>query len=276
MIEGLRQKRFEKLETNIYKDSFEGSRFVANKIASLIREKESKKKSCVLGLSGGSSTLAVYEELVGIYNEGNLNFSNVIVFNVSEFYPISDDNRHSNGKLLRQHLIEKVNLKPENFITPDAGINRSNVYEFCLKYEELIEQNGGLDLVLLSVGLVGNIAYNEPGSQISALTRLMLLDHESRRDLRHYFSSLNEVPNSAITIGLSTIQDASREVVLLAWGEHKSTVIKEIIQGKVDDSVPASFLQVHKKAMAVLDLGASQQLTRISQPWLVGLLRVDR
>lgn len=268
-IEGLRQKRFEKLDTNIYKDSIEGSRFVADKIASLIREKESKKKNCVLGLSGGSSTLAVYEELVGIYNEGNLDFSNVIVFNVSEFYPICDDNRHSNGKLLRQHLIEKVNLKPENFITPDASINRSNVYEFCLKYEELIEQNGGIDLVLLSVGLVGNIAYNEPGSQISALTRLMLLDQESRSDLRHYFSSLNEVPNSAITIGLSTIQNA-REVVLLAWGEHKSTVIKEIIQGKVDDSIPASFLQVHKKAMAVLDLGAAQKLTRISQPWLVG------
>lgn len=269
MIEGLRQKRFEKLDTKIFKDSNEGSRFVADKIAALIREKERKKENCVLGLSGGSSTLAVYEELVGIYNEGNLNFSNVIVFNVSEFYPIYDDNRHSNGKLLRQHLIEKVNLKPESFITPDASINRSNVYEFCLKYEELIEQNGGLDLVLLSVGLVGNIAYNEPGSQISTLTRLMLLDQESRGDLRHYFSSLNEVPNSAITMGLSTIQDAS-EVVLLAWGEHKSTVIKEIIQGKVDDNVPASFLQLHKKAMAVLDLGAAQQLTRISQPWLVG------
>lgn len=269
MIEGLRQKRFEKLDTKIYKDSIEGSRFVADKIAALIREKESKKKNCVLGLSGGSSALAVYEELVSMYNEGNLNFSNVIVFNVSEFYPIYDDNRYSNGKLLRQHLIEKVNMKPESFITPDASLNRSNVYEFCLRYEELIDQNGGLDLALLSVGLVGNIAYNEPGSQISSLTRLMLLDQESRRDLKHYFSSLNEVPNSAITMGLSTIQDAS-EVVLLAWGDHKSTVIKEIIQGKVDDSIPASFLQMHKKAMAVLDLGAAQQLTRISQPWLVG------
>jgi glucosamine-6-phosphate deaminase len=269
MIEGLRQKRFEKLRTNIYKDSTEGSVFVANKIATLIREKENLGEPCVLGLSGGSSPLAVYEELVRMHKEEDLNFSEVIVFNVSEFFPIYDDERHSNGKLLRKHLIDKINIKPENFITPDSSVNRSNVYEYCHKYEELIDKNDGLDLVLLSVGLVGNIAYNEPGSQISTLTRLMLLDHESRRDLRRFYSSFSEVPDSAITIGLSTINNAS-EVVLLAWGENKSAVIKEVVQGKTDDSVPASFLQLHKNATAVIDLGAAEQLTRISQPWLVG------
>jgi len=124
-------------------------------------------------------------------------------------------------------------------------------------------------MVLVSVGLVGNLAYNEPGSQVSTMTRLMLLDNESRRDLKRYYSSVAEVPASAITIGLSTLLNAG-QVILLAWGEHKSVVLKEIIEGKANDNVPASFLQLHKNAMAVIDLNAAQNLTRISHPWLVG------
>lgn len=269
MIEDLRRKRFEKIDTSIFKNSTEGSRFVAGKVAALIREKASRAENCVLGLSGGSSPVGVYEELVRMHTDEKLDFSNVVVFNVSEFFPIYEDGRHSNAKLLRQHLVGKVNIKQENFISPDAGVTRGNVSEFCRNYEDQIEQRGGLDFVLLNVGLLGNIAYNEPGSQISTLSRLMLLDHESRNDLRHYFSSLADVPDSAITMGLSTILNAA-EVFVLAWGEHKSTIMKEIIQGKVDDNVPASFLQMHTKATAILDLGAAQQLTRISQPWLVG------
>ncbi len=269
MIEGLRQARFEKLKTNIYKNQREGSVFVANRIAALIREKGRTGDVCLLGLSGGTSPLAVYEELVRMHREEGLSFAHVHVLNVAEFFPIYDDKRHSNGKLLRDHLIDKVDVKPENFITPDSSVNRGNVYDYCHRYEQLIEQHGGLDLVLLSVGLVGNIAYNEPGSQAGSLTRLMLLDHESRRDLKRFYSSPAEVPDSAVTIGLSTIQKA-KEVVLVAWGENKSEIIKEIVQGKVDDNVPASFLQLHKNAVAVLDLGAAEHLTRISQPWLVG------
>lgn len=269
MLEGLRQRRFEKLRTNICKDQKEGSLFAAQRIAALIREKERIDEPCVLGLSGGTSTLGVYEELVRMHKEESLNFSHVVVFNVSEFFPIYDDNRHSNGKLLREWIISKVNIKPENFITPDSSIHRTDVYEYCHKYEQLIEHYDGLDLVLLNVGLVGNVAYNEPGSQISTLTRLILMDHESRRDLKRFYSSPAEVPDSAITIGMSTIQNAA-EVILLAWGENKSQIIKEVIQGKVDDNVPASFLQLHKNAIAVVDLAAAEHLTRISQPWLVG------
>lgn len=268
-IEALRQRRFEKLKTNICKDQNEGAVLVANKIAALIREKENLGEVCVLGLSGGTSALPVYAELVRLHSQEDLDFSDVVVFNVAEFFPIHDDKRHSNAKILRKNLIDKVNIKPGNFFTPNSSIDRNNVYDFCHKYEETIEKFDGLGMVLLSVGLVGNIAYNEPGSQVSTLTRLMLLDHESRRDLKRFYASPAEVPDSAITIGLSTIQNAA-EVVLLAWGENKADIIKQTVQGKVDDSVPASFLQLHKNAMAVIDLGAAQHLTRISQPWLVG------
>lgn len=269
MFESLSQRRYEKLRTNIYKDANEGSIFTARVIADLIKRKSDQGENCYLGLSGGSSPSYVYDELVRIHLEEKLSFEDVVVFNVTEFFPVFNDGRHSNASLLRDQLISKVNIKPQNFHTPDAGVDRSNVYEFCQKYERLIDENDGLDLLLTSVGLVGNIAYNEPGSQISTLTRLMLLDNESQRDLKRFYSSLSEVPSSAITMGISTILNA-KEVILLAWGEHKSAIIKEVVQGKVDDSIPASFLQTHKNAMAVVDLNAASQLTRISQPWLVG------
>jgi glucosamine-6-phosphate deaminase len=269
MLEGLRQRRFEKLRTNICENQKEGCLFAARQIAEVIREKEKTGAPCVLGLSGGTSTLGVYEELARMHKEESLDFSGVVVFNVSEFFPVYDDSRHSNGGLLRSRIISKVNIRPENFITPDSSVNRNNVYEYCRKYERRIEEYGKLDLVLLSSGLAGNIAYNEPGSQVSTLTRLILLDHESRRDLKRFYPSPAEVPDSAITIGLSTIQNASK-VILLAWGENKSQIVKEAVQGKVDDNVPASFLQLHRDAMAVVDLSAAEQLTRISQPWLVG------
>lgn len=269
MIEGLRQKRFEKLRTNIFPDPEEGSLSVSQRIAELIRSKTAQGENCVLGLSGGTSPVMVYEELVRLHNEDGLDFSDVIVFNVSEFFPYLGPEHHSNARILRDTLISKVNIKPGNFITPDETVDRSNVYEFCRRYEEQIDSYDGLDLVLLSVGRIGNLAYNEPGSQISTLTRLMLLDNDSRRDLKRFYDNTREIPESAITMGLSTIME-SREVVLLAWGENKADVIKEIIQGKVDDNIPASFLQMHSNASACIDLNAASHLTRISQPWLVG------
>lgn len=269
MIESLRQTRYEKLRTSIYANSNEGAYSIAQKIASLIREKNNQVEHCVLGLSGGFSPLGVYDELVRMHKEEDLSFSDVVVFNVSEFFPVSDDERHSNAQLIRTYLLDKVDFNPENFHTPDSSINRSNIYDFCRRYEELIEEYDGLDLVLVSVGLVGNIAYNEPGSQVSTLTRLMLLDNESQRDLKRYYSSISEVPSSAITMGMATLLNA-KQLILLAWGEHKSSILKEVIEGRIDDNLPASFLQMHKNAMATIDLNAAQQLTRISHPWLVG------
>ena len=140
MIESLRQTRYEKLRTNIYADSTEGAIAIAQKVATLIRAKENEGERSVLGLSGGFSPLGVYDELVIMHLEENLSFADVVVFNVSEFFPVYDSERHSNTQLLRSYLLDKVDIKPENFYTPDSSINRSNVYDYCRHYEELIEQ----------------------------------------------------------------------------------------------------------------------------------------
>jgi glucosamine-6-phosphate deaminase len=268
-FETLRQTRFEKLHSDIFTSEKEGSKSVALEIKTLIENKAKAGEKCVLALSGGSSSLRVYGELVKMHQNEGLSFSNVVVFNVSEFFPITDNNLHSNTQLLIAKLLSKVDIDFENFFTPDLSVDRSSVYDFCRGYEQKIEQFGGLDLVLLSIGLVGNIGYNEPGSQLSSTTRLMLLDNESRSTLKGFYTKNTDVPASAITIGLSTIMNA-RKVILTAWGEHKADIIHDVVEGKVNDNVPASMLQGHKNAKAVLDLDAAQLLTRLSHPWLVG------
>ena len=268
LIEKIRQSQFEKLETEIYDEAIHASCQVASEVAGLIRKKQETGQQCVLGLSGGSTPLFVYDELVRLHHVENLSFDNVVIFNITELYPLSDAQAHSNTRLLTDYLIDKVNIRRENFHTLLPGENEK-LNQFCFDYETRIKQEGGLDLVLVSVGLVGNLAYNEPGSNIGSRTRLMMLDNESRRDLKQFYSNSSNIPAYAFTVGLSSIMDAS-QVILMAWGEHKASVIKKVIESKADDTVPASLLQLHKNAKAVVDVSAAQLLTRLSQPWLVG------
>lgn len=267
VLDATRQSRFEKLRTDIYETDEEGSKSVSKEIAEMIISKQKDNDVCILGLPGGSSPIRVYHELVRLHKEEGLSFRNVYIFNVTEFFPLKK-HEHSNSKLLREYLIDKIDLPKDNFITPE-DVEEDNVFEYCENYERRIEELGGLDYVLVSVGIVGNVAYNEPGSQPSTTTRLMLLDDQSRADLQQFYVSADDVPVSAITMGMATILSA-KKVTLVVWGEAKSNIVKQIIEEKATDAVPASFLQLHKNAHAVLDLTSAQNLTRISHPWLVG------
>lgn len=268
-IDKIRQTQFEKIDTEIYDDEKHGSKQIAAEIASIIKNKQAKNETCVLGLSGGSSPLNVYEELVRLHKEEGLSFSNVIVFNVTEFYPLSQLNQHNNTAIIKDNLLQKVDFNPDNFHTLIPDTNEKNIHAFCHAYDKLIAEKGGLDFVLVSVGLIGNLAYNEPGSNIGSKTRLMLLDDQSRADLKPFYNNTSDIPSYAFTIGLSTLMDA-RQLTLGAWGEHKAAIVKKVVEEKADDNVPASLLQLHKNAKVVMDVNAAQMLTRISHPWLVG------
>lgn len=269
MIDKIRQTQFEKIDTEIYDDEIQGSKQIAREIADIIIKKKLQGESCSLGLSGGSSPLNVYEELVRLHKEEGLSFQNVIVFNVTEFYPLSNLKQHANSNIICENLLHKVDFIMDNFHTLIPESKEKNINLFCHEYDELINKAGGLDYVLVSVGLVGNLAYNEPGSNIGSKTRLMLLDDQSRSDLKQFYNNISDIPAYGFTIGLSTLMNA-RQVTLLAWGEHKSAIIKKVIEYKADDNVPASLLQLHKNAKVALDVNAAQMLTRLSQPWLVG------
>ena len=197
-----------------------------------------------------------------------LSFRNVIVFNLYEYYPLAPDAVNSNFNSLKEVFLNHVDIDKQNIFTPDGSIPQDAIFEFCRLYEQRIESFGGIDVTLLGIGHVGNIAFNEPGSRLNSTTRLILLDNDSRKEAAKLFGSIESTPVSSITMGVSTIL-GSKRVHLVAWGEDKAKMIKETVEGPVTDTIPASYLQTHNNAHVTLDLPAATFLTRINHPWLV-------
>ena len=267
--------RFEKIHNVIVKNSLEGSIEVAKEIASLIREKQAQHKPCVLGLATGSSPIKVYAELVRMHKEEGLSFANVITFNLDEYYPMQKDDIQSYYYFMHQYLFDHVDIKPENVNIPSGTVAHNDIRDFCHNYDRKIDEVGGLDFQLLGIGRTGHIGFNEPGSHFNSRTRDITLDHITLVDAAPAFRGLENVPRKAITMGIGTIRKAKR-IVLLAWGENKSEVVKETIEGQITSEIPATYLQEHDNTTFVLDVDAASNLTRIDTPWLVGGFEWDK
>lgn len=259
--------RFEKIPTSIYEETQRAAKKIANSIVKAMLKKQENNKQFVLGITGGASPQPIYEELVKKHKEENISFYNLVVFNTYEFYPVADSS-FSNMQLLRETFLDQIDISPENIFSPDASIEKDLISENCEEYEEKLRKMGGLDYLLLGLGSKGNLGFNMPGSNLHSQTRLVMLDGDSRKDIASNYTSLDKVPVSAITMGLSDMMDA-KKIVLIAWGEQKAASIKEIVEGPVTDMVPGSLLQTHPEAKIYIDLSAASELTRISHPWLV-------
>jgi len=263
------ETRFEKIHNVIFNDSNVASIRVAEEIADLIREKQATGKTCVLGLATGSSPIKVYEELVRMHREEGLSFANVITFNLDEYLPMDKANMQSYFYFMHEHLFNHVDIPAENINIPDGKVATEDVVEFCLGYEKKIKDFGGLDFQLLGIGRTGHIGFNEPGSHRNSGTRVITLDHITRVDAAPAFLGIDNVPRKAITMGISTVRNAKR-IVLLGWGHNKAEIIKDTVEGKISSHVPATYLQEHNNVTFVLDVGAGSELTRNKTPWLVG------
>ncbi|MCK8142501.1 glucosamine-6-phosphate deaminase [Flavobacterium sp. I-SCBP12n] len=263
------ETRFEKNHNVIFKSAIEASQNVAQEIAQLIRYKQSSNELCVLGLATGSSPIKVYEELVRMHKEEGLSFSNVITFNLDEYYPMTKENRQSYHYFMHEHLFNHIDIKPENINIPDGTVTLDKLNQYCLDYDKKIMQLGGIDFQLLGIGRTGHVGFNEPGSHINSGTRIITLDHITRIDASSGFNGIANVPKRAITMGVSTIL-RSKRIVLLAWGQNKADIVKRTIQGDISADVPATFLQNHSNTTFVLDQFAASELTRFKTPWLVG------
>lgn len=260
--------RFEKIPTDIYESVEEGAKQVAGEIAKTIRNKQSEGRFCVLALAGGNSPRSLYEELVRMHKEEQLSFRNVIVFNLYEYYPLAPDAVNSNLNSLKEMLLDHVDIDRQNIFSPDGTIPKDTIFDYCRLYEQRIESFGGIDIVILGIGRVGNIAFNEPGSRSNSATRLILLDIDSRNDAAKTFGTIEATPVSSITMGISTIL-AAKKIYLMAWGESKAKMIEECVEGAITDTIPASFLQLHNNAHVAIDLSSAANLTRTQRPWLV-------
>ena len=260
--------RLEKIPTDIYESPEEGANQVALDIAQIIRDKQKAGRFCVLALAGGNSPRNVYSALIRMHREEGLSFRNVIVFNLYEYYPLSENAVSSNLNSLKEMLLNHVDIDPQNIFSPSGSIAKDTIFEYCRLYEQRIESFGGIDVAVLGIGRVGNIGFNEPGSRLNSTTRLILLDNASRNEASKMFGNIENTPISSITMGISTIL-AAKKVYLMAWGEEKAQMIKECVEGNITDTIPASYLQTHNNAHIAIDLSAAANLTRIQRPWLV-------
>ena len=260
--------RFEKVPTDIFPTIEEGAIDIANHLEADIKKREQEGRKYVMGVGSGSSLTPIFQELIKRHQAGKLSFKNVVVFNAYEYFPLSEENVNRGINQLKERFLNHIDIEAENIFTPDGTIAQNDVQEHCRQYEQHIKELGGLDVILLGIGRMGNIATNEPGSSITSASRLILIDETSREEMKMSFGSQESVPPCSITMGVSTILSA-RKIFLTAWGEEKAEIIKKTVEGKVSDAIPASFLQTHNDAHVVIDLSAAAKLTRIQHPWLV-------
>ena len=244
------------------------ARHAAQILARLIRERSDLGQTTVLGLPTGSTPVRTYRELIRLHEEEGLDFSQVVAFCLDEFYGISSDNPQSHQRWLWDHFFQHVNIAKENVHCLDSQIPASDVDLHCRRYDEAIHSAGGFDLVLLGIGRNGHIGFNEPFSMRKSRTRQCTLDPITRQSCANDFFGESNVPMQALTVGLSAMLTA-RHVLLLALGEHKASIVAETLEGSITDRVPASYLQEHVDARALLDLPAAGSLTGVSMPWLL-------
>ncbi len=241
------------MEVVIQQDPEKVSRYVAQIVAEQIQ----RKPNTVLGLAAGSSLLGFYRELIRAHKEEDLDLSQITTFSLDEYVGLAPTHPCSYHSVMHKNFFSQVNIPLDRINIPD-GMSE-NIDAECLRYEAAIAQAGGMDIGMLGVGADGHIGFNEPTSSLGSRTRIKMLTEKTRYDHSRFFSSFDEVPRHVITMGVGTIMD-SRRVLLVAFGKQKAEVVSQLIEGPVTSMVPASVIQFHPKAKVVIDEAAAQKL----------------
>ncbi|MEL6124492.1 MAG: 6-phosphogluconolactonase, partial [Bacteroidota bacterium] len=230
-------KSYEKIPVRIWDDNVECSKHIARSIALAIRQKQQNGQNIVLGLATGSSPISLYRELVRMHREEDLSFSNVITFNLDEYYPMQPDAPQSYVRFMHEYLFDHIDIPSANIHIPDGTLEMDEIKSYCDAYEKKIKDAGGLDIQILGIGRTGHVGFNEPGSWKDSSTRLVRLDSLTMRDARKDFLREEDVPYRAITMGIETIMSA-KTVYIMAWGQHKAKIVREAVEGEVTIQVP--------------------------------------
>jgi glucosamine-6-phosphate deaminase len=257
-----------RLRTLVFNTSNDASRHAALIVERLVRENNSAGRPTVLGLATGSTPVGLYRELIRLHKEEGLDLSGVITFNLDEYFPIPKEDPHSYYRWMNETFFNHVNIKKQNIHIPDGTLKKDDVEDYCQRYEMAIRKAGGIDIQILGIGRTGHIGFNEPGSTRNSRTRLVTLDPVTRRDASGDFFGEENVPQQAITMGVGTILEA-RKVVLMAFGEHKAPIVVKAVEQPQTEAISASFLQSHPDATVLLDEAGAGDLTVFRRPWEV-------
>ncbi|MFZ7131380.1 MAG: glucosamine-6-phosphate deaminase [Eubacteriales bacterium] len=242
---------------------------LSNRAAKIIADEISKKSDTVLGLATGSTPIGTYRELVHMCKEEGLDFSQVVTFNLDEYYGISSSHEQSYHYYMQRHLFDYININENNVHIPDG--KTKDVEAFCILYDEEIKRSGGIDFQILGIGENGHIGFNEPDYALKVLTHLTKLSESTIKANSRFFNSINEVPDKAITMGLGSIMRA-KKIMLLASGRSKASIIDKILtEEKTSPHIPASSLLLHNNVTMILDEEAAylyrlRDLTGITEP----------
>lgn len=232
---------------------------MSRKAANIISAQIIMKPDCVLGLATGSSPVGIYEQLVDWYNKGDLDFSQVTSVNLDEYKGLAPDNDQSYRYFMDSHLFNRVNIEKSRTFVPD-GLAEDSEAE-CKRYDALIESLGGVDLQLLGIGHNGHIGFNEPGEAFEKGTHCVPLQESTIEANKRFFASVDEVPKYAYTMGIKTIMQA-KKILLVVSGKEKASIVKKAFFGPVTPAVPASILQMHNDITLIGDEEALSELEK--------------
>ncbi len=215
------------------------------------------KADSVLGLATGDTPMGMYKELIKMYENKKIDFSDVTTFNLDEYCNLRKDNINSYYYYMHNNFFKHINIKQENTYIPNGMA--ADIDKECIKYEQKIKYKGGIDLQVLGIGANGHIGFNEPDINFEAETHLVNLDEETINANSRFFESKDEVPKTAISMGIKTIMQ-SKMILLLASGENKAQAIYNAVKGKIYPEAPASIIQLHTNAVLIADKDAAKLL----------------
>jgi len=230
---------------------------MSRKAANIISAQVIMKPDCVLGLATGSTPIGLYQQLVAWYEKGDLDFSEVRTVNLDEYKGLSRENDQSYYYFMHHNLFDHVNLPAENSHLPN-GMEPDSDRE-CRRYSELIRSMGGVDLQLLGIGHNGHIGFNEPGDAFDNDVHCVDLTQSTIEANKRFFASADDVPKQAYTMGIKTIMQA-KKILIVASGEDKADIVRDAFFGPITPKVPASVLQLHNDVTLVADEAALSKI----------------
>ncbi|MCP5106747.1 MAG: glucosamine-6-phosphate deaminase [bacterium] len=243
------------MEIIIQPDQKAASEIAARITAQLIK----KKGECVLGLATGNTPLLLYKELIRMYKEGELDFERVTTFNLDEYVGLPPSHPASYNSFMWENLFNHIGIAAHRVHIPNGLA--PDIPAFCKQYEGAILAAGGIDLQVLGIGTGGHIGFNEPSSSLASRTRIKTLTRQTRKDNAPFFGGEEKVPHHVITMGVGTIMDSGK-CLLLAFGEKKADAVAKMVEGPINAMVPASILQMHPDTAVIVDEAAASKLER--------------
>lgn len=258
----------ENIPVEIFDSSEDASKAVSELILNEIKKHKAEQKgNFKLGLSTGKTLFTLYQILRQKYEEGTLSFENVEIFTIDEYYTFNTVGVQIRNQDLRSEFLEHIDIKPENVHIPDGNVKKNEVTKYCDSFDQ---SACNIDMLIVGVGEYGQVGFNESGSSVLSRTRTVLLPYNSRKRQSQYFNGeINDTPTMAITMGIGTMLSA-KTVIMMAFGDKKSTAVKNAVEEEISNQCPASYFQYHRDVRLFVDYNAASKLTRIESPWMIG------